>query len=77
MENYSEQRIIEDQKGNILFYNCTKCLNNVNFTYKVDLDMKICPFFNYSRYCMVKSCKFYKFGNNYFCLQCLFDTKIL
>ena len=74
MENCSEAKIIEDEKGNILFYNCTKCSNNLNFTYKVDLDKEICPYFNYSKYCMVKGCKFCKFGNNYFCSQCLFDN---
>ena len=74
MENCSDARIIKDQKGNILFYNCTKCLNGANFTYKVDLNMTICPYFNYSKYCMVKNCKFCKYGNNYFCSQCLFDN---
>ena len=36
--------------------------------------MKICLYFNYIKYCMVESFKFCKFGNNYFCLQCLFNN---
>ena len=73
MENYSEARRIKDQEGNILF-NCTKCLDENKFIYKVDLDLKICTYFFYGKYCMVKNCKTCKYGNNYFCSQCLLDN---
>ena len=73
MENCSEARRIKDQEGNIL-YNCTKCLDENKFIYKVDLDLKICTYFFYSKYCMVKNCKTCKYGNNYFCSQCLLDN---
>ena len=75
MENCSEARRIKDQEGNIL-YNCTKCLDENKFIYKIDLDLKICTYFFYSKYCMVKNCKTCKYGNNYFCQQCLLDTII-
>ena len=73
MENCSEARRIKDQEGNIL-YNCTKCLDENKFIYKINLDMKICTYFFYSKYCMVKNCKTCKYGNNYFCSQCLLDN---
>ena len=73
MENCSEARRIKDEEGNIL-YNCTKCIDENKFIYKVDLDLKICTYFFYSKYCMVKNCKTCKYGNNYFCSQCLLDN---
>jgi len=73
MENCSEARRIIDEEGNVL-YNCTKCVDDNKYVYKVDLDLRICTYFFYSRYCMVKNCKTCKYGNNYFCSQCLLDN---
>ena len=73
MQNCSEARRIKNQEGNII-YNCTKCLDESQFLYKVNLDMSVCTYFFYSRYCMVKNCKTCKYGNNYFCSECLFDN---
>ena len=73
LENCSEARRIKNEEGNLLI-NCTKCIDENKFIYKIDLDLKICTYFFYSKYCMVKNCRTCKYGNNYFCSQCLFDN---
>ena len=72
MENCSEARRIN--QGGIILYNCTKCIDENKFIFKLDLELKICTYFFYSKYCMVKNCKTCKYGNNYFCSQCLLDN---
>ena len=73
MQNCSEARRVKNKDRNII-YNCTKCLEESQFLYKVNLDMKVCTYFFYSRYCMVKDCQTCKYGNNYYCSKCLFDN---
>jgi len=75
LENCAEARRIKDEEGRP-FYNCTKCLNESKFVRKVylDYDLRVCAYYNYSKYCMVKNCKTCKYGNNYFCSQCLLDN---
>ena len=73
IDNCSEATWLHNQDGDG-FFNCTKCIDDTLFLYKADLDMRICAYFNYSRYCMVKNCKTCKKGNNYFCSQCLLEN---
>ena len=69
----SEATWLIDEDGERHF-NCTKCEKDSEFIYKADKDMHLCVHFNYSKHCMVKNCKTYKNGNNYFCSQCLLEN---
>ena len=73
MHYCAEARRIKNQEGNII-YNCTKCTEGSQFLYKVNLDMRVCTYFFYSKYCMVKNCLSCEYGDNYRCSQCLFDN---
>ena len=73
MPNCSEARRIIEPNG-IITYKCTKCFDENYFIYKVEPDKRTCTYFYYSKRCMVKNCKTCKYGNNYFCSQCLNDN---
>ena len=44
------------------------------YIYICDLNLNICQYFKYDKKCMVKDCKTYKNGNNYFCSKYLLDN---
>ena len=73
MQNCSEARRINIEGGETS-HNCTKCIDENKFIFKLALGYKICTYFFYSNYCMVKNCRTCKYGNNYFCSICLLDN---